>query len=101
MNQAEFEPLLQANYVLCADGVRAPQRFVEIFPIPAPKFGGTVIDVVKRPEGLDNSVKLAELPHVTTRVEWPDDIGAHRKPDLIRLMGSVAGNDVVPPLPRF
>jgi hypothetical protein len=49
MDQTEFQPLLQADEILRADGVRVPKGFIEVFAVPLAEFGGTVVDEVERP----------------------------------------------------
>src|SRR5262249_31226982 len=68
--ETKLQPLLKPDYVLGADSVCTPQRFVEVFTIPAAKFRGTVVDVIKWTTPFEYAFELAKFPDITTRVQW-------------------------------
>ena len=101
MNETKFEALLQTDDVLGADGVRAPERFVEVFAIPAAKLGRAVVDVVEWTTALEDALELAKLADVATCVKRNLDVGAQAEAYLVGLMLYVAGDDVVPALAQL
>ena len=96
MDETKLETLLEADDVLRAHRVRVPERFVEVFAIPAAELGGAVIDVVERATAFENALELAKLAHVATRVKRDFDIRAQAETYLVGLMLYVAGDDVMP-----
>src|SRR5690349_9861307 len=97
MDQSKLQAFLQADDVLRPDRVRLPQRFVKVLAIPTAKLRRAVIDVIERPAAFKNTLQLAKLAHVATRVKRHFDIGAQTKPDLIRLMMQVARDNMMSP----
>src|ERR1700741_1769109 len=95
MNKTKLQTLLKPDDVLRTDGVRAPQRFVKVFTIPATKFRGTVIDVIEWTTAFEYTFKLAKLAYITTRVERHFNVRAQTEPNLVGLMVQVAGDDVM------
>jgi hypothetical protein len=96
VNQTERETFLQANEVLGANGIGAPQRFVEVFSTPAAKLGSAVIHIIKGAEAFHDTLQLSELSHIASGIERRAYVDGDGEPDFIRLVREVAGNYVVP-----
>src|SRR4051794_5224537 len=101
MNQTKLQTLLKTNHVLRADRIRAPEGFVEVFAVPATKFGGAVIDVIKWTTALEDAFELAKVADVATRVKRELDVGAQAEADLVGLMLQIAGDDVMTALAKL
>jgi len=95
MNQSKLKPFLQSNDVLGANGIRSPQRFVEVFTVPTTKLGSAVIDVIKRPTPFEDTLELAKVSDITTRIQRDFDVGTQAETDLVRLVMKIAGNDMM------
>src|SRR5437016_5777444 len=96
MDEPEFQSLLQANNILRADGVGAPEYFIKIFAVPAPELCSAMIDVIERPHALDNSLDLPELADIAPGIGWNDAVCFQTVADLIWLVVKVARNDMMP-----
>jgi hypothetical protein len=101
MYETKLETLLQPDDVLRADGVRAPQRFVKVFAVPATKFRCAVVNEIKWATALEHTLELAEFTDVTTRVKRHFDVGSQAEPDLVGLVLQIAGNDVMTAAAKF
>ena len=95
MNKTKLETLLKANDVLRADRVCLPERFVEVFAVPAAKLGSAVIDVIEWTTALEDALKLAKLADVTARVKRDFDVRTQAEANLVRLMLYIARDDVM------
>src|SRR5215213_6674847 len=95
MDEAKLQTFLEADGVLRADRVCLPERFVEVFAVPAAEFGGAVIDIVEWTTALEDALKLAKLAHVAARVKRDFDVRAQAEADLVGLVLYVAGDDVM------
>src|SRR5215203_2299253 len=95
MYEAKLETFLESNDVLRADGIGAPEGFVEVFAVPTAEFGSAVIDVVEWTTTFEHALKLAKLADIATRVEWSFDVGAQAEADLVVLMLQITGDDVM------
>jgi hypothetical protein len=93
--EAKLQPLLKSDNVLRADRIRTPQSFVEVFPIPATKFGGTVIDVIKWTTPFEYAFELPKFADVTTRIEWYFYVGTQAEADFVWLVLQITGDDVM------
>src|SRR6185503_20099909 len=95
MNQSKLETLLKTNNVLGAHRVGAPEGFVEVFAVPAPKLGRTVIDVVEWTTPFEHALDLSKLAYIATRIERHFDVGAQTEAYLIGLMRQITRDDVM------
>ena len=101
MNQSKLKPFLQSNDVLGANGIRSPQRFVEVFTVPTTKLGSAVIDVIKRPRLFEYAFELTEFTYIAASVERCLNIGPQAEADLIGLMGEVTRHNMVAPAAKL
>src|SRR5208337_809464 len=101
MNKSEPQLLLKADDVLCADSVRAPEVLVEVFAVPATELSSTMVDIIKRPQFLENSFDLTKFTYVGAGVQGQCNVRPQRKANLVRLMGEIAGHHVMISYPQF
>src|SRR5207302_1574062 len=101
VDETKLKTLLQADHVLRADRVRAPQRFVKIFAVPATEFCGAVIDVIEWATAFENALQLTKVADIATRVKRQFDVSTQTKADLVRLMLKIAGDGVMSASPEL
>src|SRR5438477_820466 len=95
MNQPEFQALLQTDDIFCAHRIGSPQRLVKIFAVPAAEFSSTVIDKIEGPQGIDDALDLAKFAYVATSIQRLVHVSSNGEPDLVRLVGNVAGDHMM------
>src|ERR1051325_935482 len=95
MYQAKFKPFLQTNHVLRADGIRAPQRFVKVFAVPAAEFRGAVVNIIEWTATFEHPFQLAKVADITAGIKRHFDVRAQAKADLIWLMLHITRNDMM------
>jgi hypothetical protein len=95
VDETKLQTFLKTDDVLSADRVRAPERFVEVFAIPAAEFSGTVVDEVEWATAFEDALELAKLADVAACVKREFDVSAEAETDLVGLVLYVAGDDVM------
>jgi hypothetical protein len=95
VNETKLAALLKTDDVLCAHRIRAPERFVKVFAVPAAELGGAVIDVIEWATALEHALDLPKLADVATRVERHFDVSPQAEADLVGLMRQIARDDVM------
>jgi hypothetical protein len=99
--ETKFQPLLKSDNILGADCIRAPQRLIEIFAVPTSEFRSAVIDVIKRPTPFEDTLELAKVSDITTRIQRDFDVGTQAETDLVRLVMKIARDDMMPAVTEF
>src|SRR5260221_2042579 len=101
MDQTEAMAFLQANDVLGPDHVRFPELFEEVFAVPPAELRGGVINVVEGTGDLEYSLELTVFSDIAPGISGLRDIAAEREADLLRAVGDVNGEHVVPSRPQI